>query len=105
MAPEQSSICPIKNTVCALLVAGNFLIHSCDVGMECEYLPHENPSSPYAYEHPGGTFTVVSSGEASPSYVSPNFQDIGPDPERPGNRLYSLTISLSSFETSSGSAE
>ena len=104
MTPQQSRICPIKNTVCTLLVAGNFLIHSCDLGMHCEYLPHENPNPHYAYEHPRDIFTVVSSGATSPSYVSPNFRDIGPDPDRPGNKLYSLSISLSSSSTS-GSPE
>jgi hypothetical protein len=104
MTPEQSGICPIKNTVCALLVAGNFLMHSCNLNSHCEYLPHENPSPPYAYEHPRDAFTVVSSGATLPSYISPNFRDIGPDPDRPGNRLFSLNISLSSSSTS-GSAE
>jgi hypothetical protein len=104
MAPKRSGICPIKNTICAVLVTGNFVMHSCNLGTHCEYLPHENPSPPYAYGHPRDTFTVVSSGPISPSYVSPDFQDIGSDPDRPGNRLYSLTISLSSSSTSSGSA-
>lgn len=104
MTPEQSGICPIKNTVCALLVAGNFPIHSCDLGTHCEYLPHENPTPPYAYDHPRDTLTVVSSGPTSPSYVSPNFTEIGSDPNRPGDRLYSLTIYLSSY-LPSGSPE
>jgi hypothetical protein len=105
MSDQRRWICPLRNQICALLVAGNFVIHSCDLGTQCEYLPHENPSPPYAYEHPRDTITVVTSGATSPSYVSPNFQDIGSDPNRPSSRLYSVTISLSTSSALSGSEE
>ena len=80
-------------------------MHSCDLGLHCEFLPHENPSPPYIYEHAKDTFTIVTSGATLPSYLSPNFQDIGPDHNRPGNRLYSLTIFVSGSSTSSDSSE
>lgn len=105
MTSKQIRICPIKKTICAVLVAGNFLIRSCELDTKCEYLAHENPKPPYAYEHPRDPFTVVLSGATSPSYISPDFREIGIDPDKSGNKLYSLTVSFSSSSASSGSEE
>lgn len=100
--------CPYKTKYCSMLVAGivagTIILQSCHTGFRCEYLPHEDPKPKYFPPPKVETATIVASSSGLSADI-PNYfrvNEMGPDPTRPGYKVYFLNPRINNDKSSSG---